>query len=248
MTALGLLSRFGLSRNAAAPPAHPFIAAVLAHSPLVYWRLGESAGGTALDASGNNRHGTYVGAPTLGTTGLLHASADTAVTFDGSDDHVTASNAAWMNDRTYHTSIALITTNTLTGQHSIAGKWDDASYPANIEWLLDMTANGFRMLIEGAFATAGGTYTTGRTYFVAGRRDDRQAAVRVYNSNGLAGYGEALTFTSFPSKNQPLRVGYAGNAGYWDGIIDEFAWFPSALSNADLDTLAGLALTGTPFT
>lgn len=61
---------------------------VLADSPLTYLRLGEGSGTTATDASGNGRHGTYGGSPTLGQTGALTGDADTAVLFDGVDDRV----------------------------------------------------------------------------------------------------------------------------------------------------------------
>lgn len=43
---------------------------VLADSPAVYWRLGETSGTSAVDASGNGRHGTYTGAYTLNQTSL----------------------------------------------------------------------------------------------------------------------------------------------------------------------------------
>ncbi len=39
-----------------------YATAVLASSPLLYWRLNESAGPTAADASGNSKTGTYAGA------------------------------------------------------------------------------------------------------------------------------------------------------------------------------------------
>ncbi|WP_436497250.1 PKD domain-containing protein [Actinokineospora sp. HUAS TT18] len=57
--------------------------AITADNPLGWWRLGETPGTTtALDASGNNRHGTYGGTtpPTLGLTGAT-AHPDTAVSF-----------------------------------------------------------------------------------------------------------------------------------------------------------------------
>lgn len=56
---------------------------VLADSPLVYWRLGEPSGTSAVDASGNSHPGTIVGSPTLGAGGLVAGDADTAFTFDG---------------------------------------------------------------------------------------------------------------------------------------------------------------------
>lgn len=54
---------------------------ILADSPVAYWRLGESAGTSAADASGNGHTGTYENTPTLAVAGALRGNADTAVTF-----------------------------------------------------------------------------------------------------------------------------------------------------------------------
>jgi hypothetical protein len=55
--------------------------AVLADSPVLYWRLGETAGATtAADSSPNARPGTYSGAPTLGVPGLIVNDPNTAAT------------------------------------------------------------------------------------------------------------------------------------------------------------------------
>lgn len=50
---------------------------VLADSPVVYWRLGESMGSVAADMSGNGYDASYSGTMTLGEPGLV-AGADTA--------------------------------------------------------------------------------------------------------------------------------------------------------------------------
>jgi hypothetical protein len=57
-------------------------AEVLADSPAVYWRLGESSGVVAADQVASY-DGTYVNGPTLGVAGLLGGGdTDTAVSFD----------------------------------------------------------------------------------------------------------------------------------------------------------------------
>lgn len=58
---------------------------VLAKGPVGYWRLGESAGVTAFDASGNGNDGTYFGNPTLGQAGAISGDPDTAVGLNGPD-------------------------------------------------------------------------------------------------------------------------------------------------------------------
>jgi hypothetical protein len=65
-----------------------YFSEVLADAPLAYWRLGESAGTTAADASGYGRTGTYQNGPALGESGALGTDTDTAARFDGSDDRI----------------------------------------------------------------------------------------------------------------------------------------------------------------
>lgn len=66
-------------------------AAVLADLPSVYWRLGDSGGSPAADASGNGRPGTYVGGVASGQVGALRGDTNTAVSLDGSSDAVRSS-------------------------------------------------------------------------------------------------------------------------------------------------------------
>ena len=56
--------------------------AVLADSPLAYWRLGETSGTTARDEKGQF-DGVYRGTPTLGAPGSLPRDPDKAVFFPG---------------------------------------------------------------------------------------------------------------------------------------------------------------------
>lgn len=58
--------------------------------PHVYWPMAELTGGTAYDASGNGRDGSWSGSPSAGTTDLWPHR-----TFDGTDDMVSASVSAF---------------------------------------------------------------------------------------------------------------------------------------------------------
>jgi hypothetical protein len=78
------------STTAQAQPSYSqFTTDALALKPLAYYPLNESSGAVAADLSGNGYNGTYVGAPTLGTTGLIPGDSDTAVTFSGKTQQVT---------------------------------------------------------------------------------------------------------------------------------------------------------------
>ncbi len=66
---------------------------VLADAPLGYWRLGEADGDTALDASGHERHGQYLGPVALAQAGALAYDDDAAIDLPG-DAHVQTGLAA----------------------------------------------------------------------------------------------------------------------------------------------------------
>jgi hypothetical protein len=61
---------------------------VLDSTPVSYWRLGESSGTSAADEM-NAHNGTYTNGPTLAKSGAIAGNQNTAVSFDGVDDHVT---------------------------------------------------------------------------------------------------------------------------------------------------------------
>jgi hypothetical protein len=61
---------------------------VMRDGPAAYWRLGETAGAVAADASANGRHGAWSGSPVIGQTGALDSDADFCALFDGADDRI----------------------------------------------------------------------------------------------------------------------------------------------------------------
>src|SRR5439155_15097845 len=64
---------------------------VLADGPAAYWRLGESSGTTATDASGHGFNSTYSNGVSLGASGAIGGDSNTAARFDGVDDRVNGS-------------------------------------------------------------------------------------------------------------------------------------------------------------
>jgi hypothetical protein len=74
--------------TAAATHADAYALAVLADSPTAYWRLDEPSGTNADDVVGSN-DGTYQNTPTLGATGALLRSTNTAASFaSGQSEYV----------------------------------------------------------------------------------------------------------------------------------------------------------------
>jgi hypothetical protein len=115
-----------------------YAAAVLADSPLAYWRLGESAGSTIChDATGNGNDATVVGAVTLGVAGALAHDSDTAAHFDGNTarldvgdrfdfvDLAPATIELWLNAEVIDTVYRHVETKML---YTDAGQPDDGMY------------------------------------------------------------------------------------------------------------------------
>lgn len=63
---------------------------ILAEFPSLYWKLNETSGTTAADATGNGRTGTYTNSPTQVSTSLLYDTDSLhATNFDGTNDYIT---------------------------------------------------------------------------------------------------------------------------------------------------------------
>ena len=63
---------------------YSYSGAILADTPNIYYRLGDSTGTTAMDSSGNGHDGTYsASGVTLGVAGAIVNDANTAITLDG---------------------------------------------------------------------------------------------------------------------------------------------------------------------
>jgi hypothetical protein len=80
---LASIMRGPLVRTARASDQYSSV--VLAKGPVGYWRLGEAAGPTALDASGNGYDGTYFGNPSFAQPGAIANDPDTAIGLNGFD-------------------------------------------------------------------------------------------------------------------------------------------------------------------
>ena len=78
------------------------------------WRLGETGGTVAADAVGT-APGVYLNEPTLGVPGIAGDNGDTAVSFDGVDDHVAIAPTAPLDMRDGVTLEAWVLASTFRG-------------------------------------------------------------------------------------------------------------------------------------
>ena len=203
-----------------------YVAAVLADTPLAYYRLGESSGTTMNDGSGNARHGTYSGTYTLGAAGLLPGDTDKAVDFTNGAGQVAY--AAWMNASPSFTVEAIINPDTVVSARTIAAK----AAPALDAWQLRQNGAVLEFYIANGgwtfLASPAGALTAGTRYHVAASWDGTTRRLYINGAevaNAVAG-GPAANASGF-------SIGmYSTSTEPYDGRIDEVAFYGAALSAA----------------
>lgn len=80
---MSMLSQQSLMMASGTSGPGAYALAVLAKSPLAYWRLNETSGTSAADLSGNGHTGTYAGTITLGSASLLPGGNGLSITKTG---------------------------------------------------------------------------------------------------------------------------------------------------------------------
>lgn len=202
---------------------------VLADSPLVYWRLGESSGTVAQDATANDRDGTIGASATLGVTGALGGSgdSDTAITTSGtSAGTVDRAYAAWM-DVTNAVSMECWVkfTGTTTRYY-----WSRTGGTA-VNCGLSTVSGTIRFHVNGVASTSVNsplTYNDGNWHHVVGTYDGSTARIYV---DGAEKATSTATTGNLDSTTNGLQVGGRGQ-DYFTGSVDEAAYYNTVLSAA----------------
>jgi hypothetical protein len=210
---------------------------VLADTPFLYYRLGESVGTTATDSSGNARNGTYhASGVTYSAPGLLMGDANTAVTFDGTAGEC-------------HRADNLIAFSVLTVEFWMATTFNNTDDMA-CEFTADASANNggfwvdpcassglFQLLMRSTVTgnTRTGTFprpTTGVTHHCVFVFNQGADTLKAY----VDGVAQTITTggaaTSGVFANSTLTIG-ARNSGAGLALaatMDEFALYTSELS------------------
>lgn len=234
-----------------APPASSYYDLVMSHSPLGYWRLGETSGTTAADISGNGRNGTYTGTYTLNRPSLIPSDTANGALGCGTGTgyvNVPTGPAIPMAGKTLIFAIKMSSLASFS-YLSHVGNYQDTSARGLAPFIntdgtisIEFFHGGFRYIHFPGFAA-----TVGTAYRLAIRFNSNQSATLFVNgtlvSTGTTTYNLDVT----PGKE--IRIGAARNTatpapsqGVLKGDIDEFAIIPSLLSDAQIAALETAAL------
>ena len=211
-----------------------------------FWRIGESAGTTAVDQAGGN-DGTYSNV-TLGATGAI--AGDTAGDFNGTDSHINLGNldvagsgltmAAWVNADTFG-----------GGDGRIFAK-SDGTGNADQTFMLSLVDVGpdtfFRMRVSAGNHTElliaqAPSLNTGQWYHVAATYDQASGEMAIFVDGQLVEFGQHSVGGAVdqdPSRDVWIGGNPAGG-NYFDGRIDEALLMERALTASEIVSLADTA-------
>ncbi len=202
-----------------------------------YWRLGEAAGvATAVDLGPYGLHGTYVGSPTLGATGLVVNDPDPAVDFPGATQYVTlpVSGSAGATRINSALNSDAWTIGLVTRVHSHGGVlWGPR---AGSHARLFGPTSGWASAGEIAFAQELVTVLPGVVPYTA---ETRLHLMYTYAAPLLSAYKDgALVYTTSYAFTNSYTGAYTINGSGTDGgaaaVEDEVALFDRALTAAEI--------------
>ena len=232
---LELYQASGRTADIPEPPTDSYGKAVYEDAPQSYWRLDEIEGTAARDITTAKNDATIYGAVGLGEDSALAAGHSMA--FGGSDAVVVA-NQAQQNPQVF-TVEAWFNTNSVSGGKIIgfgnASSGLSTSYDRHVYLRNDGTlAFGVYTGVENIAATSK-SYNDGKWHHLAATLSDQ--GMKLYVDGALSASNPQ---TQAEPYNGYWRVGgdrvWGGaNSAWFDGLIDEAAVYPRALSAAEVD-------------
>lgn len=227
----------------APPPGYDDL--ILGLYPEAYWKLDEASGSTAYD-SANSHDGTYYTANTKEQTALTPDLSGTSVLF-GTDGHVRIPNSVQIQTNAAFTMVALLKVPEITFDATIfhSGNFDFASNRGFRFFIDDPTR---KLACDWFIGDWGGQLTSlvalVNETFSVGCRYDGATTVSVF----LNGTKENITLPGTPEGASDGGVEFIllGRAQFSGSVIilnelngtaDSIAWFPTALTDEQLDTI-----------
>jgi hypothetical protein len=203
---------------------------VLADNPVAYYRFEETSGTTANDSTANSNDGTYQNGVLLNQPGASQLGR--AAGFDGASQYVATPRTvagdftleAWINT----------SASGLTGSNAYEGNgilWSDVGGPAN-DFAMAMLNNGLSFFTGNPDATVTGATAINDGawhHLVATRTQNGTVEIFV---DGVS-QGTTTTNNNLLDSNPEIMIGANVLDGrYFEGLIDEVAYYPTVLSVA----------------
>ncbi len=218
-------------RTDGAPVVSGYPAIVQADAPGAYWRLGETAGTVADNVIGT-LDGSYVGSPTLGSTGAPIGGTNTAVRLNGSSQYVAVPDAAAIDLGNAAQSYELWfrRTGNFGASYSYLlskGTQVGLTFDAANKLMLDNDGS------ETAVTTRAFAADDGWHHLVAVHDPGATKQNKLY----IDGVEQAVKVNDniFSANSTALHIGrYVGGSDHFAGFIDEVAIYPIALSAAQV--------------
>ena len=213
-----------------------FAAQTLVYGPSLWWRLGDAAGTTATDSSGNSHTGTAASV-TFGATGLVTGDADTAATLSApARVDVSGGYASWMDNANISGRVLFKTTNTDANGIVFMSRWDGA---AGL-WIFDHVNGNIRLKLNGTTVTTTGlTLNDGNKHSASFTYDG--TTVKLYADGALV-KSQAATATITGGANFTVGADRSGGGGsllhHFAGTLDEATyWAGHILTAAEITNL-----------
>ena len=231
--------------------ANEYRTAVLADSPIAYWRLGESAGTVAVAEVGPNAD--YINTPTLGVASLLLADANTSVTFVRSSlEHASANTTMPAGSSVGVTIEAWVKFATLTAATRYAvARWFGGTGAPDTQVYYNVAVGAWRYLYQDATGfrnthSDAWTPTIGTTYHIVVTHDYAAEQVRFYVNGALLSL-EDVSVNGVPVVHAAGSSASVGRVAsdYWDGTLDEPAIYNGVLSGTRILAHYNAAITFT---
>lgn len=211
-----------------------------------YWRLGEASGTVATDTEPTAPNtGTYTNAPTLGAAGAISSDTNTAVTFDGIDDYISAANQTYgdLSIELWFKSTQFFS-NDFGNPHctqwwqgaaladaDVSGAFDDFGVGLCDGKVIGGIGNGAGSADQSVVSAT--TYNDGNWHHVVLTRTQATGVFQLYVDGVSQGTGTSNT--------RPLDDSAAINFGrtatgvnYFAGTLDEIAIYNAVLSGATI--------------
>lgn len=227
------------------PPADSYEKIVVEDAPEAWWRLDDAAGSTTLTDAMGRHDGAYKGGVTLAVAGVLVGNTNTAATFDGSSGYAEVPFSKALNTTNFTIECWVKAGPTVTALCPVGS----FTQPPGRGYLLQKSEDGlwYYMFGDGestvVFVFSGSDAIYGKwTHLVI-----------TYDGIDYSGYlnGKLDLIARppvVPNNVAPLRIGLDqtgdGWDGYWNGEIDEVAFYPRALTSDQVAAHYAAALYG----